>query len=208
MSTLLHISASPRGTDSDSTALAHAFLDSHREVDPDVAIEHLDLFDGTLPTFGRLSAGAKMAVWGGGQPTPEQSEEWQSARAVFDRFAAADTYLFSVPMWNAGVPYVLKQWIDIITQPGWAFGFDPTEGYTGLIEGRKAAVVYTSGVYSVGAAPAFGRDFHSTFFTDWLHFIGIDQVTEIRWQPTVLTASRDQDRAAALERAAAAGKGF
>jgi FMN-dependent NADH-azoreductase len=208
MSTLLHISASPRGTDSDSTALAHAFLDGHRAVHPEVAIEHLDLFDGTLPQFGRLAAGAKMAVFGGGQPTPEQSEEWQAARAVFDRFAAADTYLFSVPMWNAGVPYVLKQWIDIVTQPGWVFGFTPTEGYTGLIEGRKAAVVYTGGVYSPGAPLAFGNDFHSTFFNDWLRFVGIADVMEIRWQPTVLTASRDQDRAAALERAVAAGQGF
>jgi FMN-dependent NADH-azoreductase len=208
MSTLLHISASPRGTDSDSIALANEFLQSHRAIHPDVVIEHLDLFDGTLPSFGRLAAGAKMAVFGGGQPTPEQSGEWQAARAVFERFADADTYLFSVPMWNGGVPYVLKQWIDIITQPGWAFGFDPAVGYSGLVHGKKAAVAYTSGVYSVGATPAFGRDFHSTFFTDWLHFIGIDQVTEIRWQPTVLTASREQDRAAAVELAAAAGQGF
>jgi FMN-dependent NADH-azoreductase len=208
MSTLLHISASPRGTDSDSTALANVFLDNHRTAHPDVVIEHLDLFDGTLPHFGRLAAGAKMAAFAGGQPTAEQNEEWQAARTVFERFADADTYLFSVPMWNGGVPYVLKQWIDIITQPGWAFGFDPAIGYSGLLHGKKAAAVYTSGVYSVGAAPAFGRDFHSTFFTDWLHFIGIDQVTEIRWQPTIRTASRDQDRAAALERAADAGRSF
>lgn len=208
MSTLLHISASPRGPRSDSIALAEAFLDSHRDAHPDVATEHLDLFDGNLPRFGRLAAEAKMAAFAGGQPTPEQSEEWQAARAVFDRFAAADSYLFSVPMWNSGVPYVLKQWIDIITQPGWVFGFDPTTGYSGLVHGKKAAVVYTSGVYAVGAAPAFGRDFHSTYFADWLNFIGIDEVTEIRWQPTVRTASRQQDRAAALDDAAAAGRKF
>jgi FMN-dependent NADH-azoreductase len=82
-----------------------------------------------------------------------------------------------------------KQWIDIITQPGWAFGFGPVAGYSRLVHDKKAAVVYTSGVYSVGAAPALGSDFRSTFFTDWLRFIGIDQVTEIRWQPTALTAS-------------------
>ncbi|UQX13255.1 NAD(P)H-dependent oxidoreductase [Candidatus Mycobacterium methanotrophicum] len=34
-------------------------------------------------------------------------------------------------MWNSGIPYVLKQWIDNVTQPGWAFGFDPERGYTG-----------------------------------------------------------------------------
>lgn len=208
MTTLLHISASPRAADSESTALADAFLKGHRTVHPDVLVHHLDLFDATLPQFGRLAAGAKMAAFAGGLPTPEQEGEWQAAREVFEQFSEADAYLFSVPMWNGGVPYVLKQWIDIITQPGWAFGFDPATGYSGMVQGKKAAVVYTSGVYSVGAPPAFGRDFHSTFFTDWLHFIGIDRVTEIRWQPTVRTTSRDQDRAAALERACAAGQGF
>jgi LacI family transcriptional regulator len=34
------------------------------------------------------------------------------------RFLAADRLLFSVPMWNAGIPYVLKQFIDVVSQPG------------------------------------------------------------------------------------------
>ena len=117
MSTLLHVSASPRDALSESRALAAAFLGTHRLAHPDVVVEELDLFDGKLPAFGRLAAEAKMAVFGGGQPSAEQQGEWDAARAVFDRFAAADAYLFSVPMWNAGVPYVLKQWIDIISQP-------------------------------------------------------------------------------------------
>jgi FMN-dependent NADH-azoreductase len=208
MSTLLHISASPRGASSDSRALAGAFLDAHRRAHPDVTVEEIDLFDGKLPAFGRLAAEAKIAVFGGGQPTAEQQGEWDAARAVFDRFAGADAYLFSVPMWNAGVPYVLKQWIDIITQPGWVFGFTPDAGYTGLITGRKAAVIYTSGVYSPGAPLAYGNDFHAAFFSDWLRFAGFNGVTEVRWQPDLLTATRDADKKAALERAAEAGRRF
>ena len=208
MTTLLHVSASPRGAWSDSLALADAFLGTYRQVNPDVVIEHLDLFDGTLPTFGRMAAGAKMAAFAGGEPSAEQQGEWDAARAVFDRFSDADAYLFSVPMWNAGVPYVLKQWIDIITQPGWVFGFTPEDGYTGLISGKKAAVIYTSGVYSPGAPLAFGADFHAAFFNDWLRFAGFTDVTEIHWQPTVLTASREADKAAALQRSADAGKSF
>jgi FMN-dependent NADH-azoreductase len=98
MSTLLHVSASPRGAASDSRTIAGAFLDTHRQAHPDVTVEELNLF------------------------------EWDAARAVFDRFSAADSCLFSVPMWKAGVPYVLKQWIDIISQPGWLFSFTPTPG--------------------------------------------------------------------------------
>ncbi len=208
MSKLLHVSASPRGASSDSLALANAFLDTHRQNCPDVVVEHIDLFDGTLPTFGGLAAGAKMAAFGGGEPSAEQQGEWNAARAVFDRFAAADAYLFSVPMWNAGVPYVLKQWIDIISQPGWLFGFTPEAGYSGLILGKKAAVIYTSGVYAPGAPLAYGADFHAAFFNDWLRFAGFTDVTEIRWQPTVLTAARDADRTAALQRAVNAGSRF
>jgi FMN-dependent NADH-azoreductase len=208
MSTLLHVSASPRGASSDSRALAGAFLDTHRQAHPEVGIEELNLFDAGLPEFGRLAAEAKVAVFGGGQPTAEQQGEWDAARAVFDRFAAADSYLFSVPMWNAGVPYALKQWIDIITQPGWVFGFTPDAGYTGLIRGKKAAVIYTSGVYSPGAPLAYGNDFHAEFFNDWLRFAGFTDVAEVRWQPTLLTATRDADKKPALERASEAGSRF
>jgi FMN-dependent NADH-azoreductase len=207
---LLHISASPRGEVSDSLALADAFLEGYTGGNPDVQVSELDLFDGTLPAFGRLAAGAKMAVFGGGQPSPEQAAEWDAARAVFDRFAQADEYLFSIPMWNAGVPYVLKQWIDIVTQPGWVFGFSPEDGYTGLITGKRTATIYTSGVYSPGAPLAYGNDFHATFFDDWLRFAGFasENVTEVRFQPTVLSATPAEDRDAAIVAARAAGTTF
>jgi FMN-dependent NADH-azoreductase len=208
MNTLLHISASPRGASSDSLALAGAFLDAHRRAHPDVTVEELDLFDGKLPEFGHLAAEAKIAVFSGGQPSAEQQGEWDAARAVFDRFAAADAYLFSVPMWNAGVPYALKQWIDIVSQPGWLFSFTPDAGYNGLIRGKKAAVIYTSGVYQPGAPLAYGNDFHAAFFNDWLRFAGFTDVAEVRWQPTLLTATRDTDQAAARQRAAEAGRRF
>lgn len=204
MTKLLHVSASPRGATSASLALAEAFTDSHRAANPDLVLDHVDLFEGTLPAFGRLAAEAKMSVFAGGQPTPEQTGEWDTAKAVYDR-SAADAYLFSVPMWNAGVPYVLKQRIDLTTQPGWTFTFTPTDGYTGNVHGKTVAVVDTSGVYSPGAPLALGNDSHSTFFNDWLRFVGIDDVTEIRWQPNVLTASPEEDRVAAIGRAADPG---
>src|SRR5947208_14052058 len=118
MTTLLHISASPRGARSESLALAATFLDSYRDAHPEDRVDSFDLWDGTLPPFGPAAAGAKMAVFAGQQPTGEQADAWQAARATFRRFAAADRYLFSVPLWNSGIPYVLKQFIDVVSQPG------------------------------------------------------------------------------------------
>ncbi len=72
MATLLHVSASPRGATSGSLALAEAFQDSYRAANPDVILDHLDLFDGALPAFGRLAAEAKMACSAADSPPPSR----------------------------------------------------------------------------------------------------------------------------------------
>jgi FMN-dependent NADH-azoreductase len=198
MTRLLHISASPRGAASASLRIADAYVAAYAEAHPGHEIETWDLWDGSLPAFGRSAAGAKMTVFGGGVPEGAQAEAWRAARAAFERFDAADRLLFSVPMWNAGVPYVLKQFIDVVSQPGWIFGVDPHTGYQHLLEGRgkSATVVYTSAVWGPELGPAFGRDFQSTFFDDWLRWTGISDITTIRHHPT-LTG----DVEASLERA-------
>ena len=174
MTTLLHISASPRGAASESRAIAATFLEAYRDTHPDDEIVEWDLWDGTLPEFGPAAAAAKMAVFAGADPQGDEARAWRAATDTFRRFDAADRYLFSVPMWNAGVPYILKQFIDVVSQPGLVFGFDPERGYTGLLRDKKAAVIYTSAVYGPGRGPAFGADFQRPFFDDWLRWAGID----------------------------------
>ncbi|MBV1781324.1 NAD(P)H-dependent oxidoreductase [Paeniglutamicibacter sp. ABSL32-1] len=210
MPTLLHVNASPRHANSESLGLARHFIDSVQAAAPAALdLVTLDLFDtGALPDFGRTAADAKMAVFSGGEQTPEQVAAWNAARAVFDQFAAADAYVFNVPMWNAGVPYVLKQWIDIITQPGWSFGFDPEKGYRGLMEGKHALAIHTSGVYAPGLPAAFGSDFSSTFFADWLDFIGVRDAAHVRFAPTVLNADVDGSRRLAEAELSAEAIGF
>ncbi|WP_181780168.1 FMN-dependent NADH-azoreductase [Pseudonocardia pini] len=208
MTRLLHVAASPRGAASESLALASTFLDVYADANPSVEIAHRDLWDGTLPAFGPPAAEAKMAVFAGREPSGESAAAWAAATAEFRRFDAADRYLFSVPMWNAGVPYVLKQLIDVISQPGLVFGFDPERGYSGLLRDKKAAVIYTSAVYGEGRGPAFGRDFQAPFFTDWLHWAGVSDVEEIHFRPNLATADADTARQAAHARARELAKTF
>lgn len=178
MPRLLHVNASPR-EDSKSLAIAQQFLGTYRDCRPDLEVDTWNLFDSPLPDYTRVAAAAKVAAVMHQEMTPQQEAEWARDREVFDRFIAADEYLFNVPMWNHGVPYVLKQWIDIITQPGWVFGFDPSTGYSGMVDGKRAFVVYTTGIYQAGRPPAFGSDFHATYFDDWLRFTGIKDITTL-----------------------------
>jgi FMN-dependent NADH-azoreductase len=206
--TLLHISSSPRGAGSESLRIADVFAETYAEAHPGAEIEHWDLWDGSLPDFA-MGAKAKMTVFGGGTPEGEEGWAWARSRATFERFAAADRVLFSVPMWNGGIPYVLKQFIDVVSQPGWIFGVDPVTGYQHLLadRGTRVAVVYTSAVWGPGLGPEFGRDFQSTYFADWLRWTGLTDISEIRFHPT-LTGDRAAEDAAALARTRDIAKTF
>lgn len=199
---LLHISASPRTGDSESLRLADEFLKTYSAEHSGSAersgdeIEHWDLWDGSLPDFS-VGARAKMTVFGGGTPTGAEADAWAAARATFDRFDAADKLLFSVPMWNSSVPYVLKQFIDVVSQPGWVFDVDAESGYTGLYRPRPVAVIYTSAVWGPGLPSAFGANHQSTFFGDWLRWAGITDISEVRFHPT-LRGDWDSAREVAL----------
>ena len=208
MTRLLHISASPRSDASESIRIAEVFTSTFADTHPDAAVEHWDLWDGSLPDFA-VGARAKMTVFSGATPQGAEAEAWAAARRVFERFAGAERLLFSVPMWNGNVPYVLKQFIDVVSQPGWVFGVDPVAGYSHLLAGRgtRVAVVYSSAVWGPGLGPEFGRDFQSTYFTDWLHWTGIDDVAEIRFHPT-LTGDSPTIRAQAHADSRELGKRF
>src|SRR3954453_19381187 len=118
MTSLLPISASPRGAGSESLAIARTYLDTYREVHPDDVVDGFDLWDGSLPPFGPHAAAARMAFFAGETPTGAAAEAWAAATATFRRFVAYDRYLFSVPMWNAGIKRLLKQFLDFVSQPG------------------------------------------------------------------------------------------
>jgi len=197
MSQLLHIAASPRGTASESLAVAESFLAVVRDAHPEIDVETWNLWDGSLPEFGPAAAAAKMAVFAGAEPTGEAGEAWAAATAAFDRFAAADHYLFSVPMWNHGIPYILKQFIDVVSQPGMVFRFDAERGYTGLLTGKSAVVIYTSAVYGDGADVRFGVDFQAPYLNDWLRWAGVTDVQQVVFRPNLVSARADIDRKAA-----------
>jgi FMN-dependent NADH-azoreductase len=205
MTRLLHLSASPRGSRSESLAIASTFLGAFAAEHPEIEIETYDLWDGTLPAFGPDAAAAKMAVFAGEQPT---GAAWAAAEATFRLFDAADLYLFSVPMWNAGVPYILKQFIDVISQPGMVFGFDPESGYTGLLRGKRAAVIYTSAVYGPERTLAFGADFQAPYLEDWLRWAGITDVSTVEFRPNLATADAEPGRRLAHAQARDLAKRF
>ena len=203
---LLFVKGSPRGEKSTSARVAEAFITAYRAKNPHAEIDEIDLWRENFPEFNGDSAAAKMSFFGEGTLDGARKTAWDQILSITQRFTGADDYLFTVPMWNGGIPYRLKLYIDIMTQPGLLFGFDPVKGYSGLLQGKRATAIYSSGVYSPGVPPAFGTDFHSTYFNDWLRFIGISDTTTVRYQPTLLTSDPAAGLATARDEAVRAGR--
>jgi FMN-dependent NADH-azoreductase len=203
MTRLLYIKASPR-PESRSLAIADAYVSALRRVEPGLEVDELALWDEPLPAFDGDRANAKLAVITGQAQSAAQKTKWDEIVTIIARFKSADRYLFAVPMWNGGIPYRLKQYIDIIHQPGHMFGLDPATGYFGLLKDKKAVLVYTSGAFGPSmASPAFGVDHHSTYLRSWLNQAGITDIAEIRYQPTLLDPNSDESFARAKMSAAA-----
>ena len=203
LSRVLFVTASPR-EDSHSAHLAEAFLDSYRNVLPNTEVDRLNTFT-DLPAFGAHHVSAKMAVIARG-PVPEAAtKHWAEVLEIAARVQAADTLVFAVPMWNGGIPWSLKLFIDIVTQPGVAFRFDPATGYSGLLGGRRAVVAYASRVYAPDVPPAFGIDHQSTYFGWWLRYCGIADIHELRLQPTHPSETFAAERERATEEARSLG---
>jgi len=194
MTKLLFIKASPRNSGSKSVALAETYLEAFKGRNPGLEVDTIDLWEAGLPEFDGDKKAAKMTVFGGGTPEGEVKTNWDEIAAIANRFISADIYLFAIPMWNGGIPYKLKQYIDIIHQPGLTFGFDPASGYIGLLQNKRAVVAYTAGAWGPALpSPAFGIDHQSTYVTAWLNQAGVTDIAEIRFQPTILTATPDED---------------
>jgi FMN-dependent NADH-azoreductase len=209
MAKLLYIEASPRKSRSKSIEVAKTFLDALRSAHPALEVDTLDLWSTELPRFDGSVVEAKYAILHGQPHTTEQAQAWRHVEDVIARFKAPDWYLFSLPMWNFGLPYVLKHYIDVLVQPGLTFSYSPSEGYSGLVTGKKAAAVYArGGAYGPGTG-AGDYDLQSKALIGILGFIGITDLTNIFVEPT-LAAPGDVETtiAKAKELAAGAAKAF
>src|SRR5262245_6713501 len=98
-----------------------------------------------MPEFAGPIVEAKYARMKGQAFNDPQREQFAEAERMATRLALADRVLISTPMWNFSIPYRLKQWFDVIIQPGLTFRFDPSTGYSPLLKDRPTLVILASG---------------------------------------------------------------
>jgi FMN-dependent NADH-azoreductase len=183
MPKLLHLACSPRA-EAESGAGARVFLDHFRQARPEWEIDVMDLWRDQLPEFNGSIMEAKYARMNGQAFTDVQRDGFAVAERIALRFALADRVLISTPMWNFGIPYKLKQWFDVIIQPGLTFRFDPSQGYLPLLKDRPTIVILASGSDFVTGMNRGRIDMATPYLREALRFIGVNNVRFVRIGPT------------------------
>jgi FMN-dependent NADH-azoreductase len=188
MSEVLYINGSPRMERSFSVALAQAFLDAYRKKNPADEIKTVDVFKTRIPVFDGATLEAKYAILHGQNPTAEQRTAWKPVEDLIAEFKSADKYVLAVPMWNFGIPYRLKQYIDNLIQPGYTFSFSPAEGYKGLVTGKPVFIAYArGGIY--GEDVSF--DFQKRYMELNLNFIGFTDIRSLVIEGTLMRSKEE-----------------
>lgn len=185
MSKVLYIQASPRGKRSKSLAVADAFIEAYAKSNPDDQIAALNLFEADIPPFDGLAVQAKYTILHGNEHSDEELQAWRSVEKIIETFKSADKYVMAVPMWNFGIPYRLKQYIDILVQPGYTFSFDSQQGYTGLVTSKPLFVAYARGGEYPPGTDAEAFDLQKRYIELIFGFMGFSRIESVVVEPTL-----------------------
>lgn len=138
MSKVLYIKANAKADGESRTfQIADSFIESYKEKNPGDEIIELDLYDEEIHFLpkGKLSE-LHAAVQNNDKAHPVLKYAYQ--------FIEADKYVIAEPIWNLGIPAILKAYIDYISIGGVTFTYTE-KGPVGLCKNKKAVNIITRG---------------------------------------------------------------
>ena len=191
MSTLLHISVSPRGTDSISRQLGDAAVEAWKAKNPDGRVIERDLAKTPL-TFVDFDW-----IAGAFSPPEYHTENHKKALALSNELVSelleADEIILATPMYNFAVPAALKAWIDHVVRAGKTFRYTASGTPEGLLAGqhKKVLVIIASGGSYPEGSPMAALNYEIPYLRFILAYMGI---TDVRFVHAGGTASLMQGR--------------
>ena len=190
--TLLQLKTSIFGEAGQSSRLADAFVARQLAAAPGTEVIVRDLVREPVPHLTAERFGAFLA-----KPearTPEQRAVAAYSDRLIDELQRADTIALGLPMYNFGIPSMLKAYFDHVARAGVTFRYTD-RGPVGMLTGKKAWVFATRGGRYAGTP----QDMQTAYVRSFLAFLG---VTDVDFVYAEGLAVSDASKAAALAAAA------
>ena len=201
MQTLLQINSSLFSSNGQSTQLANRFVDDWRRSHPHAKVVVRDLAIEPVPHLDAARFAAFI-----GKPE-DRTEEQLAVIAYSDRLIeelrAADVVVLALPMYNFGVPSMLKAYFDHVARAGVTFRYTE-KGPVGLLTDKKVYVFAARGGLYTGTP----RDTQTPYVREFLGFLGMTDAEFVYAEGLAISqAAKEQSLAEAqahLERLTAA----
>ncbi len=176
MKKILHIISSPKGEASMSIKLGNTVIDKIKTEYPGSTVKVRDL---TKNPFPHLEEATLAAFYTPAENhTPENREAVKHSDEAIAEIMDADIIVIGAPLWNFGVPSVLKAWIDHIARVGHTFKYTEA-GPEGLIKDKVVYIAMASGgIYTSGAMQ--GYDYATPYLKGLFSFLGVTDVNIFR----------------------------
>jgi len=143
-------------------------------------VDTLNVWHEQLPEFDHEAIGAKYKAVKHETITESESSVWERIQLLIRRFQNADRIVLGTPMWNFGLPYKLKQLIDLVSQRNYLFAYDGKQ-YGPLLNVEKAVVVCTRGSRFLEGTPLPPSrfDHQATYLDFWLRLVGVRDLRSV-----------------------------
>ncbi len=169
MKNILVITASIFGQDGQSSRLVDQTLDQIRQTYGDIQTTYRDLSAEPVPHLDAERFGAFLTSADDRDGSQQGIVDYSDL--LISEVVDADVIVMGVPMYNFGVPSVLKAYFDHIARAGITFRYT-ANGPVGLLEDRPVYILAARGGLYAGTP----NDTQTPFIRSFLGFIGLKDV--------------------------------
>lgn len=171
MKTILYVKANPKPNELSRTfQISEKFIESYKKKNPQDKIITLDLYKEDI---NFLTMESIQQIFG---PKNESSKNNPLLSYAYT-FAQADKYVIAAPLWNLGVPSILKAYFDYITVKDISFKYT-AQGPVGLLTNKNALYISArGGRYDI--EPMSNFEFGERYVKTILNFLGITNYSSL-----------------------------
>jgi len=168
MKTLLYIKANPKPDNVSRTfKISEKFIEAYKKNNPEDKIITLDLYKENVSFL------TSAQITGHNSGPDENDIMIKHAK----QFASADKFVFAAPLWNLGLPAIVKAYMDYVTVKGITFKYTE-KGAAGLLAGKKAVFITARGGF-YSDPPMSEFETGNRYLKTILGFLGISDYTLI-----------------------------
>lgn len=200
MAKLLYISANPKETNNSfGRTIGEELLKEYQGKNPEDSITKINLYDYEMYNLDKDIVNFMSGVISEEELEDMNKKEIIRQKEILEEFMDHDKYIFVIPLWNLGIPPIVKTYFDNISIVGKTFKYT-SSGPVGLLKNKKAVLIQASGgIYS--KPPMSELEHGISYINSILSFFGVEEIEKLYIEGTnIIEIDKEQIKKEAIQK--------